>query len=102
MRTQPVDSSEVADRLVGLAAGAPVGLAPEVAGPRVYEMSDLVHSYLRATGRRRPVLTLPLPGRAARAVRAGAIIAPDRAVGHVTWEDFLARHLHSARSAAAR
>ncbi len=27
---------------------------------------------------------------AARAVRAGAILAPERAVGLITWEEFLA------------
>jgi hypothetical protein len=30
------------------------------------------------------------PGQAARAMREGANLAPDRAVGRRTWEDFLA------------
>jgi len=34
-----------------------------------------------------------LPGKAARAVRAGANLAPEQAVGHRTWEDFLAERL---------
>jgi hypothetical protein len=34
-----------------------------------------------------------LPGRAARAMRAGANLAPDRAVGHRTWEEFLAEQI---------
>jgi hypothetical protein len=53
-------------------------------------MAELARDYLRASGRRRPVLPLRVPGRAARAVRAGAILAPDRAVGVRTWEDVLA------------
>jgi hypothetical protein len=36
---------------------------------------------------------LRLPGKAARAYRAGANLAPDHAVGHRTWEDFLAERL---------
>ena len=48
-RFQPVDAGEVADRLVELALGPPAGLVPDMAGPRVYEMAELVRGYLRAT-----------------------------------------------------
>jgi hypothetical protein len=34
-----------------------------------------------------------LPGKAAKAFRAGANLAPDRAVGRRTWEDFLAERV---------
>jgi len=56
----------------------------------VHTMADLLREYLRANGKRRLLVPVPLPGKAARAVRAGANLAPDRAVGHRTWEDFLA------------
>jgi uncharacterized protein YbjT (DUF2867 family) len=92
-RFQPVDTREVADRLVELARGAPAGLVPDLGGPRVYELAELVRSYLRATDRHRPILPVWLPGKAARAVRAGANLAPDRAVGRRTWEEFLAERL---------
>jgi uncharacterized protein YbjT (DUF2867 family) len=89
-RFQPVDAGEVADRLAELALGAPAGLVPDLAGPRVYGMDTLVREYLRASGRRRPILPIRLPGKAARAVRSGATLALDRAVGRRTWEEFLA------------
>ena len=89
-RFQPVDPAEVAGRLVELALGAPAGLVPDLGGPRIYALDELVHSYLRATGRHRPILALRLPGRANRAFRAGANLAPDQAVGRRTWEEFLA------------
>jgi uncharacterized protein YbjT (DUF2867 family) len=89
-RFQPIDAGEVADRLVELALGAPGGLVPAVGGPRIYEMTELVRSYLHVTGRRRPIVSMPLAGGAARAFRQGANLAPDRAVGQRTWEDFLA------------
>jgi uncharacterized protein YbjT (DUF2867 family) len=92
-RFQPVDPGEVAARLVELALGPPAGLVPDLGGPRVYETAELVRSYLRARGRHRPILTVRVPGRAARALRAGANLAPDRAVGHRTWEEFLAGEL---------
>jgi uncharacterized protein YbjT (DUF2867 family) len=89
-RFQPVAAGEVADRLVELALGAPAGLVPDLGGPRIYELAELVRSYLRATHRHRPILPVWTPGRAARAVRAGANLAPDQAVGRRTWEEFLA------------
>jgi len=94
-RFQPVDAREVADRLVELALGEPVGLVPDIAGPRVYEMTELVRSYLQAVDKRRPILRVRVPGKAAAAHRAGANLAPDRAVGRRTWEDFLAEATHS-------
>ncbi len=92
-RFQPIDTGEVATRLVELAVGEPSGLVPDIAGPRVYEMKELLRSYLRAAQLRRPIVPVKLPGGAARAVRAGANLAPDRSVGRLTWEDFLAERL---------
>jgi len=66
-RFQPVDAAEVAGR-----------------------MAELVNSYLSAAGKRRPLVPVHIPGQAARALRAGANLAPDRAVGKRTWEEFLA------------
>ncbi len=93
VRFQPVDAGEVAARLAELALGSPSGLAPDIAGPRIYPMADLVRGYLRAAGKRRPLLPMRLPGQAAAAVRAGANLAPERATGLLTWEDFLAARL---------
>ena len=99
VRFQPVDAGEVATRLAELAQGTPAGLVDDVAGPRVYEMRDLVRSYLRATSRRRPLVPVRLPGAAARALRAGANLAPDDAVGTVTWEQFLSGRVASGSPA---
>jgi uncharacterized protein YbjT (DUF2867 family) len=89
-RFQPIDADEVAARLVELALGAPAGPVPAIAGPRVYDMAELVRGYLRAVGRHRLIVRLPVPGKAAAAIRDGANLALDRAVGLRTWEDFLA------------
>jgi len=92
-RVQPVDAGEVATRLVELALGEPAGLVPDLAGPRVYPIADLLRTYLRASGRRRLVVPVRVPGGAARAMRDGANLAPDRAVGRRTWEEFLAERV---------
>jgi uncharacterized protein YbjT (DUF2867 family) len=101
VRFQPVDAGEVATRLVELALGRPAGLVPDVAGPRIYEMADLLRGYLQARGKHRVMVPVRLPGAAARAVRAGANLAPDRAVGHRTWEDFLAELVSPAKDSSS-
>jgi uncharacterized protein YbjT (DUF2867 family) len=97
VRFQPIDAREVATRLVELALCKPSGLVPDIAGPRVYGMNDLVRSYLRARRKHRLIMPIRLPGTAARAVRDGANLAPEKAVGHRTWEDFLAERLPRGR-----
>jgi uncharacterized protein YbjT (DUF2867 family) len=93
VRFQPVDAGEVATRLVELSLGQPSGLVPDLAGPRVYGMDELVRSYLRATNRRRLIIPIRFAGRAYRAIRGGANLNPARAVGRRTWEEFLADQL---------
>jgi len=89
-RFQPVDATEVAERMAELALGEPSGLVPDLAGPKIYTVAELVKSYLSAAGKRRTLVPVRIPGQAARALRAGANLAPDRAVGKRTWEEFLA------------
>jgi uncharacterized protein YbjT (DUF2867 family) len=93
-RFQPVDADEVAARLVELTLGEPAGLVPDMGGPQVYSAAELLRGYLRASKRRRrPIVPVWLPGNAARAFRAGANLAPEQAVGHRTWEEFLAERV---------
>jgi uncharacterized protein YbjT (DUF2867 family) len=94
-RFQPVDADEVAARLVELALGEPAGLVPDIAGPRTHAMADMVRGYLRATGKHRLIVPVRLPGRAARAFRDGANLAPEGTVGRRTWEEFLAERVGS-------
>ncbi|MFJ4524312.1 SDR family oxidoreductase [Streptomyces sp. NPDC088810] len=88
---QPVEVAEVAERLAELALGAPAGRVPDLAGPQVRTFDSLARAYLRATGRRRPVVRVPLAGKTYRAFRAGWHLAPERAVGEVTFEEYLER-----------
>lgn len=89
-RFQPVEATEVAQRLAELALGEPSGLVPDLAGPKIYPIAELINSYLSAAGKRRPLIPVHMPGQAARAIRAGANLAPDHAAGKRTWEEFLA------------
>jgi uncharacterized protein YbjT (DUF2867 family) len=99
-RFQPIDAEDVAARLVELALGTPAGLVPDIGGPRVYGAAELLRGYLRAGGKRRLMMPVPLPGKAAGAIRAGANLTPEGAVGRRTWEEFLAERV--GRSAVSR
>lgn len=86
---QPVDPRDVADRLAELALREPAGRAPDMAGPQVSTWADLLSAYLEASGRRRRVLPVWIPG--TRAVRNGALLPPPGyTVGPRTWDQFLA------------
>ncbi|WP_338765246.1 NAD(P)H-binding protein [Nocardia vulneris] len=94
MRLQPVDVRDVAVRLVQLVQAEPAGLVADLAGPTVYGLGDVVRDYLRATGKRRLLLPVYLPGKAGKAYRVGANLTFDGTqLGARTWEQFLAEHV---------
>ncbi len=86
---QPIDVADVGARLAALAQGEPAGRVPDIAGPQVLPITELARRYLAAVGKRRPVVPIPLPGRVARAYRSGNHLAPDRAVGAISFDRYL-------------
>ncbi|GAA2342902.1 NAD(P)H-binding protein [Streptomyces kunmingensis] len=86
---QPIEVAEVADRLAELALGAPAGRVADMGGPEVRSFPDLARAYLRAEGKRRPVLSVPLAGKTYRSFRTGGHLAPEQAVGKGTFEEYL-------------
>ncbi|MCZ7433413.1 SDR family oxidoreductase [Streptomyces sp. WMMC1477] len=89
---QPVEVREVAARLAELAQGEPSGRVPDVAGPEVRSWYELARATMATWPRRRRIVQLRLPGKTFRAFAQGRHTAPDRAVGKVTFEEFLAAH----------
>ncbi|GAA0377096.1 nucleotide-diphosphate-sugar epimerase [Acrocarpospora corrugata] len=87
---QPIDTGEVADRLVQLALGAPAGHVRDMGGPQVIPLRQLVNMYLHASGRRRVLVPIWVPGKMAGAYRAGLHLAPANKTGRITFEEFLA------------
>jgi uncharacterized protein YbjT (DUF2867 family) len=94
---QPIDAGEVAERLAALVAEPASGRVPDLGGPQVRTATDLLRAYLHAAGRRRPVLPVRLPGAVFAGYRQGGHLAPDRAVGRRTWEEFLAEQVGRGR-----
>jgi uncharacterized protein YbjT (DUF2867 family) len=91
VKDQPVEVAEVADRLAELAQAAPAGRVEDMGGPEVRTFDSLARAYLKATGRRRLVLRVPLRGKAYDGFRSGGHLAPERAVGKGTFEEYLGR-----------
>jgi uncharacterized protein YbjT (DUF2867 family) len=92
VRFQPIDTHDVAARLVELIDTEPAGRVGDIGGPSVHTHAELARMYLAARGGRRPVVQLPVPGRIAAGYRAGANLAPDNAVGSINFAEFLAEN----------
>ncbi|GAA2973035.1 uncharacterized protein YbjT (DUF2867 family) [Microbacterium terrae] len=92
-RLQPVAAREVAERLVGLAESAPVGRAPDLAGPQEESLAAMIRAYAHAIGRSAPVPIVHVPGAYGRALRSGALLpgaGADRGVQtYAEWLDDL-------------
>lgn len=91
VRFQPIDTRDVAARLVELVDAAPAGRVADIGGPAVHSHADLGRMYLAARGSRRPVIQLPIPGRIVAGYRSGANLVPDNPVGTVGFAEFLAK-----------
>lgn len=103
LRFEPVDAREVAARLVELTLDAPASRVPDLAGPTVYDMSQLSRSYLQATGKHRLRLPVRIPGKAGRAYRAGDNLAGVGASrGTRSWHEFLGEKLAQRQRATTK
>ncbi|WP_232676789.1 SDR family oxidoreductase [Nocardioides sp. R-C-SC26] len=90
MLSQPIAAREVAEALVDLAEGGPVGRAPDLAGPEEVRMDLAARRVARARGMRRRVVRVPLPGAAGKAMRSGALLPKgDGPRGRQTFEEWL-------------
>ncbi len=101
MRVQPVAVREVAAQLVALALGPAVGMAPELAGPQVHELVDLVRQVVSARGRRRWVVGLRVPGGGAAASGGLLPSGTDYTRGNQSFEEWLRSEESAAGPASA-
>lgn len=91
---QPIQASEVADRLVELALSTAAGRVTDIGGPEIWTAAELARTYLKAIGRKRSVVELPIPGNIAQAFRTGAQLCPNQKYGKVGWDEFLNQTLY--------
>jgi uncharacterized protein YbjT (DUF2867 family) len=91
MRIQPVAAQEVGEALAELAVGEPVGMAPELAGPREESLVDLVRQVVKARSQRRLVTPVRLPGAVGKAMVGGGLLPQgDGPRGEQTFAQYLA------------
>lgn len=91
LRFEPVDADEVAAELIRLTLGAPRGRVPDLAGPQVLTVEEILDPLIRAKARHRPRFGCRIPGRTGRAYRAGDNLANASARrGYRTWAQFVA------------
>jgi uncharacterized protein YbjT (DUF2867 family) len=90
LRFQPIDTREVATRLVELIDAEPAGRAADIGGPTVHTHTELARMYLDSRGGRRPVIEVPVPGRIVAGYRTGANLAQDNPIGTIDFADYLA------------
>jgi len=88
MPVQPVAAREVAHRLMALAAGPAAGHAPEIAGPQVHQLADLVRQVVARRGQRRLVVPLPIPG-GGSAARGGLLPTGEYVRAEQTFADWV-------------
>jgi uncharacterized protein YbjT (DUF2867 family) len=91
MNCQPIAASEVGAVLAKLAEGKPRGIVPDLAGPKLENMADMVRRYLAETGTAGRVVEIAPPGRWWHALWDGSILpAADAQLGTLTYAEWLA------------
>lgn len=75
-RSQPVAARTVGEHLVRLAVDQPGG-THELAGPEVHDISDLARRFVAVHGPRVRIVRFPVPGKAGRQLRRGALLPTD-------------------------
>lgn len=87
---QPVDTSDVAERMIAALRTGPTSGIEQFGGPEVLDLRIAARQWLTATGKRRPILPVRIPGRLGRAFRDGHLTAPAAPRGGRTWREYLA------------
>jgi len=87
---QPVESREVARRVVDVVLDKPAGMLPDFGGPQVRDFKSIGESWLAARKERRRLMNLWLPFKASRQVAEGRLTCPEHKDGLVTFDQYLA------------
>lgn len=101
-RFQSVDESEVAGRLAGCLSDGPRGRLVDFGGPEVLALEEMAGAWMEVKRVRKKLLRLPVPGAAARALRAGRNTAPGGARGTIRWREWLERQAAARADAEHR
>lgn len=82
---QPIETGEVADRLVQIVGQTPAGLLPDMGGPEVLTLGEMAKQWNATRGKRFWMLPMYVPGALANGFRNGYNTCPDHRDGAITW-----------------
>ena len=88
---QPVDSDEVARRIVEIGLGDPAQMLPDFGGPEILDFEAIARAWLVARKDGRKLVNLPLPIAFSRQFADGLLLCPDHREGTITFEQYLAQ-----------
>ena len=93
MRSATVAIRDVATQFVTLLASGPATSVVEMRGPEVHAMGSLVRRVAKATGDKRPILDLGVPGSVGKAMSGDGLLPQGEAVvGSETFDEWLTRY----------
>ena len=86
---QPVDTREVAQRVVDVVLQEPAGMLPDFGGPEVRDFESIAESWLKARKRNRRLINLKLPFRFSRQFAEGMLTCPEHKDGKISFDQYL-------------
>jgi uncharacterized protein YbjT (DUF2867 family) len=86
---QPIDTGEAAARFAAALAAGPSGRLPDIGGPEVLTLGAMARAWLKARGKSRRIIHMPLPGAFAAAMRQGRLTTPGQRHGLISWADWV-------------
>ena len=88
-QVQPVDSTEVAKRLVDIVLNEPAGMLPDFGGPEVRDLKSIAKAWQSARKDGRRLVNLPVPLKLGRQIEEGGLTCPDHKDGTITFDHYL-------------
>lgn len=88
---QPVDTHDVAGRLVEVVTGEPAGMLPDFGGPEISDFKSIAVSWLKARGLNKRLVNLWLPLKFSGQFARGKLLCPNHKDGTITFEQYLER-----------
>lgn len=101
LRFQPIDESEVGQRLVDIALASPTGAVQDMGGPQNLSLGEIAHEWIKLRQLHRTVLPLWIPGKIAAGFRHGDnTCGTDLPHGNITWAQWVQQTYQEAPSLA--
>jgi uncharacterized protein YbjT (DUF2867 family) len=88
---QPIDTQDVAARLVEVVEAEPAGMLPDFGGPEVRDFKGLAELWLQIRKPDKRLVNLWLPFKFSRQFESGRLLCPEHRDGTITFEQYLAR-----------